>query len=106
MKPIKIGKVREFQDGEIKLFKFFAKPIAVWRKGEDFIAYENACLHMRAQLLSAGFCNSEKLTCPWHGWQYNLVTGSCLTKEGLYLKRFAVSVENDEVIVDLSNLIQ
>ncbi len=102
MKPFRIGRVCDFEEGRIKTFRFLAKPIAVWRRGNDFFAIENACLHMRAQLLNAGDLITATITCPWHGWQYELGSGTCLNQKDMFLKRYAVTIDNDEVLLDIS----
>ena len=40
----------------------------------------------------------EILACPWHGWEFDLLTGACLTdKRRLHM--YEVNVEDDEIIV-------
>ena len=35
----------------------------------------------------------EILFCPWHGWEFDLLTGACLT-DRRKLRRFSTSIEN------------
>jgi 3-phenylpropionate/trans-cinnamate dioxygenase ferredoxin subunit len=40
----------------------------------------------------------EILACPWHGWEFDLLTGACLTdKRRLHL--YEVIVQDDQIIV-------
>jgi len=43
----------------------------------------------------------EILYCPWHGWEFDLLTGACLT-DRRRLRRFPTSVEDGMIYVDLS----
>ena len=41
------------------------------------------------------------LTCPWHGYQYELRSGRCLTDPDAELDRYAVTVTGELVYVDV-----
>jgi 3-phenylpropionate/trans-cinnamate dioxygenase ferredoxin subunit len=40
----------------------------------------------------------EILACPWHGWEFDLLTGACLTDKRR-LRLYEVTVEDDQIIV-------
>ena len=40
----------------------------------------------------------EILACPWHGWEFDLLTGVCLTGRRR-LRMYEVTVEGDQIIV-------
>ena len=61
--------------------------IAIFRDGsaeqgstEDhtYRAIDNSCPHAGGAL-SQGTQDGHQVTCPWHGWQFDVRTGSCLT---------------------------
>ena len=39
--------------------------------------------------------------CPWHKWDYEIATGRCLVDEKLRVRRYAVLVEDDEIVISL-----
>jgi nitrite reductase/ring-hydroxylating ferredoxin subunit len=39
--------------------------------------------------------------CPWHKWEFEIATGRCLVDERLRVRRYAVRVDGDEVVVTL-----
>ena len=39
--------------------------------------------------------------CPWHKWDYDIATGRCLVDERLRVRRYAVRLEGEEVVVSL-----
>jgi nitrite reductase/ring-hydroxylating ferredoxin subunit len=41
----------------------------------------------------------EILNCPWHGWEYDLNTGNCLSRDDVTLPSFPVEVDEGEVFI-------
>lgn len=41
----------------------------------------------------------EILSCPWHGWEFDLVSGDCLSDDSVHLPSFPVTVVDDQIIV-------
>jgi nitrite reductase/ring-hydroxylating ferredoxin subunit len=66
--------------------------------GEVF-AVARACPH-EGYPLEEGIVVGETITCPWHGWRFDLRSGACLTA-GEDTQTFEVSIEGGEVFVDL-----
>jgi nitrite reductase/ring-hydroxylating ferredoxin subunit len=66
--------------------------------GEVF-AVARACPH-EGYPLEQGIVVGESITCPWHGWRFDLRSGACLTA-GEDTRTFPVSIRGDEVLVDL-----
>ena len=61
-----------------------------------FYVIDNTCKH-RGGPLGEGELEGDTVTCPWHGWQYNVKTGVCLTKDGIKMDCFAVKVEGGDI---------
>lgn len=64
--------------------------------GGRLIGFQSECAHMRASLAKGEIVDGV-LTCPWHGWQYDVASGECLTVAGHRLKQFRVEVVDDTV---------
>ena len=65
-----------------------------------FHAIDGICAHAGGPV-GNGELNGCIVTCPWHGWQYDVTTGRhCLT-ENIAQQSFPVSVENGDVFVEL-----
>ena len=76
--------------------------IAVFGTEDGLRAVENVCRHI-GNPLDDGFVKDGVVTCPWHGWQYDLRTGEHLTVFGRRtgLRTFPVRAEGDEVLVEV-----
>jgi len=69
-------------------------------KGEIF-ACENECPHQGSPLHS-GIVKDGHLSCPRHGYRFNLKSGACLDNPALTLKVFPAQIQGDEILVDLA----
>lgn len=74
--------------------------IAVANADGCFHALANTCAHAGGPL-GEGSLEGTSLTCPYHGWVYDVSTGDCLTSPGAKVRRYDVVVEKDAVCVKL-----
>ena len=74
--------------------------LALFRVNGGFYAVSNRCLH-RGGPLSEGELNEYKLTCPWHGWKYDVRTGAFDIIPTLKVKSFPVSEENGTLYIEV-----
>lgn len=64
-------------------------------------AVESECPHQGAPLAGATVKDGH-LSCPRHGYQFQLQDGSCKDHPEFVLKTWPVRIEGDDVIVDLA----
>ena len=67
-------KKAEVPDGTIREFQLEGKTLAISNVGGKVCAINNVCLH-RGGPLAEGELAGDVVTCPWHGWQYNVCSG-------------------------------
>ncbi len=72
--------------------------IALFNLGGTFYAIDNTCVH-RGGPLGEGDVDGEIVTCPWHGWQFNVKTGACENNPAACVKSYDVKVEGSDVKV-------
>jgi len=70
--------------------------IAIFNIEGSFFAVDNTCAH-RGGPLGEGELEGEVVTCPWHGWEYNVRTGISLTTPSASVKTYEVKVDVDDV---------
>ena len=73
--------------------------VAVFQVGADVFAVRNVCPHQHFSLLHQGEIKGFALTCPMHGWTFDLRTGKAIIGGG-NLRQYAVKVVGDEVWVE------
>lgn len=70
------------------------------RLGDRLQAFKNACAHL-GMPLDGGTIDVEAgtLTCPWHGFRYDCMSGECLTAPEAQLEPFPLRIEKGRVYV-------
>jgi nitrite reductase/ring-hydroxylating ferredoxin subunit/Fe-S cluster biogenesis protein NfuA len=71
------------------------------RVGTQVSCFHNACTHLGVPI-DSGSVKNGVLTCPYHGFQYRLTNGECLTAPEMPLQPYPVRVENGQVYIQLS----
>jgi nitrite reductase (NADH) small subunit len=74
--------------------------ITLFKTKDGVFATDGICPH-RGGPLSAGWVEAGKVFCPLHGWEFDLRTGVCPTREDRPIQCYPVRVEGDEVQVNL-----
>lgn len=87
-------------DGRIIEIIIGGTAIAVARIAGTHYAIANTCPHAGGPL-GDGKLTGTTVTCPYHGWKYDVTTGACLTQPSVNVKTFRVQVVGDAVCVEL-----
>jgi nitrite reductase/ring-hydroxylating ferredoxin subunit len=74
------------------------RPIALFNVDGSFYAIDNTCLH-RGGPVGEGDLEGVVVTCPWHGFQYDVTTGRNVLDPDVGLETFRVRVEDGDVLV-------
>ena len=99
-KIVKVADAQEIEDGKAKIVMVEGLTLAVFRIKDEFFALENKCLH-RGGPLGEGQLEGYDVTCPWHGWTYDVRTGSFEVIPPLRVRTYPVRREGESVFVEL-----
>ncbi len=72
--------------------------IAVFKVDDEIYALSNICPHQHTALIYDGFIENEYVTCPVHGWMFNLKTGKTPTGTS-GLDNYDVKIIDDQVYI-------
>ena len=97
-RDVLIGSVDEIPDGGRKIVETEHLSIGVFHRDGQWVALQNSCLH-RGGPVCTGELAGGTLTCPWHGYQYDLPTGQLLLDRTSALPIYPVSVQDGRVTV-------
>jgi nitrite reductase (NADH) small subunit len=100
MAQVKVASTAEVAAGQCKTVEANGKQIALYNVDGTFYATDNTCLH-RGGPLGEGTLNGNKVTCPWHGWEYDVTTGKNSFNPQVGVATYPVKVDGDAVMVDI-----
>ena len=94
----KVANRSDIPPGTGKVVQAGGKTVAVFNCDGQFYAVDNACKH-RGGPLGEGTVSGTSVTCPWHGWEYDVTTGACQMDASITVQAFPVTVQGDDVLV-------
>ncbi len=93
-----VASIHEIPEGRSKLFNIDGKPIAVFNIKGRYHAVLNVCPH-RGGPLCEGDLDESVISCPWHGFQFDVVSGTCMMDPMTRATTFEVKVEGDKIFI-------
>ena len=98
---VRAAKIAEVPAGAIHEFQVAGKAVAVANVAGKFYAISDVCVH-RGGPLGQGELHETVVTCPWHGWQYDVTTGKVTQNPTMGVACYATEVRDDEIFVDIT----
>ena len=95
----KIGTTGDVLPGRpARIFEVDGFEIAVWNVDGNYYAYRNVCPH-RGGPVGEGDVDGKIVTCPWHGWSYDITTGISTVNATTHLVACDLKIEGEELFV-------
>ena len=119
MPEVFVAKAAHFLDGERRIVHHGTCEIGVFHWQGQFYAYENLCVHQGGPACEGVMMhkvenvigpdrswNGQKFSadeihfvCPWHGYEYDMKTGECVSDRKLKLRKYKLVEKGDELYV-------
>ncbi len=87
----------ELTDSSGREFAIGDQVIAVFRVDGKVCATDGMCAHQGGPL-AAGDVDGSCVTCPWHGWQYDITNGCNLLTGRKMISTFPVEIRDDQAV--------
>ena len=116
---VEVGAVDEFEDGDHRIVRVGRAEVGVVRADGEFYALRNRCPHeggptcegqVEKKLVGSFVGPGERVdqqysdecivSCPWHGWSFELATGKHIGDDRIRVPTYDVVVEDGTVYVD------
>ena len=107
-----VGRVSEVPPGKRKIVEVEGRSIGVFNVHGTYVALRNRCPHQGAPLCLGSVKGmtlpsapgeylwareGEILRCPWHGWEFDLLTGKAICEpDRTHVRTYNVTVERTE----------
>jgi 3-phenylpropionate/trans-cinnamate dioxygenase ferredoxin subunit len=105
-----VARVADFDPGTRRIVKVGGRSIGVFRVGDRYFAVRNRCPHQGGPLAAGRVFrrmladgpgqvrldSSMLISCPWHGWQWDMETGEAYAPDDPRVRSYPVTVEPGE----------
>jgi nitrite reductase (NADH) small subunit len=113
-----VAQVTDIPEGTRRIVQVGDRQIGIFNVHGQYYALPNFCIHQGGPLCEGrvsgtvtanaatkwefqwGF-EGEIVTCPWHGLEFNIVTGQCVALPRRQLRTYPVVVDNGQIKVVL-----
>jgi nitrite reductase/ring-hydroxylating ferredoxin subunit len=115
---VKVGPASEFDDGDAEIIEVGRAEVGVVRADGEFYAIRNQCPHDggpvcegnvqkelvgeftgTGQRVEQQYSDTDIISCPWHGWSFELETGIHIGDDRIQVPTYEVVVEDEIVYV-------
>lgn len=97
--PHKVMMLADLPAGAARLVKVAGRSVGLYNVGGEVSAVDDICPH-RGAVLSQGEFTNDVVTCPLHGWRFNVKTGASCDIPGVKVAVLSVKVENGEIWIE------
>ncbi len=97
---VKVARVEDVPPGTVMHVRAGEEEIALANVDGEVYALQGHCLHLQGPL-GEGRLEDSVLTCPWHGWQYDVKTGLNEFDHAIRLRTYEVRVEDGDVEIEV-----
>jgi nitrite reductase/ring-hydroxylating ferredoxin subunit len=98
---VRVAAAEDVKPGQGIVAEANGKTLAVFNVDGTIHAINNTCCH-REGPLGEGELVGDIVTCPWHGWRFNVTTGACMNNPSAQVEAYEVKIEGEDVKVLLS----
>lgn len=95
---VRLAGIQAIPPGTGRAFAVGRYEIAVFNIDGAFYAIENSCPHQGGPL-AEGWLEGPLVTCPWHGWCFDVRSGKMTLGEFAGVPRFEVQVQAEQLYV-------
>jgi nitrite reductase/ring-hydroxylating ferredoxin subunit len=116
---IEVGTEDSFPEGAVTIVEIDSREIGIIRMNGAFYALRNVCPHQFGPVCSGMLrpllvgsesragelsCDHSRpvITCPWHGWEFFVDSGSAVWDENYKVRTYPVTVQDGRVYVTIS----
>ena len=97
---VRAARKDEIPAGTVREFQLAGKTLAIANVNGQFVAIDNTCLH-RGGPLGEGTLSGKTVTCPWHGWQYDMTTGKLVNNPTVGVACYALEVRGEDIWAEI-----
>ena len=95
---VRVASTSDIPAGQGRMFEVKGRQVAVFNVGGEFHAIDNVCEHQGGPL-AEGEIDGCVVTCPWHGWTYDVRTGIAPDDPKTQVERYDLRVDGNDISI-------
>ena len=95
-----IASVEDVPAGTARELVVGQRIVALFNVDGQYYALDGVCPHQGGPL-GSGTLSGCIVTCPWHGWQFDVTTGQHQTRASMVHTQFPVKTDGGSIFVDV-----
>jgi len=99
---VTVARVGDIPPGSGRKVTVDGRWVALFHLGGEYHAIDHLCLH-RGGPLADGAVRDGVVTCPWHGWQFDVRTGTMVQDPVVGVTRHETRLVGDDIQVRLTD---
>ncbi|NUN16639.1 MAG: Rieske 2Fe-2S domain-containing protein [Myxococcales bacterium] len=99
MAEFKIARLRDLSEGCGLQVDVGGDAVALFRVQGKVYATSGTCPH-KGGPLGDGEVNNGYVSCPWHGWQFEIMTGQCHGRASKSIITYPVRVDSEYIYIE------
>lgn len=111
-----VARISDIEPGQCRIVEVKRHSVGIFNVNGTFVAVLNICPHELAPVCRGRVSGTtlpsppgeyrwgrdcEILSCPWHGWEFDLLTGEALADPKVRVRRYPTEVQDGTVYVVL-----
>lgn len=97
---VRVAASSELLPGQGRVVRADDLEVALFNVDGSFYAIGNTCRH-RGGPLGEGSLEGSVVTCPWHGWEYDVTSGVSRVNPAMRVPVYRTQVKGDDVFIEL-----
>jgi nitrite reductase/ring-hydroxylating ferredoxin subunit len=98
---VKIAKMQDIPEKEGQRFDVDGLDIVVFKINGEIFVINNLCPHQHAPVLFEGGLNGYALSCPLHGWVFDLKSGQSSNGQSK-LKKYPHKLDDEDILIEIN----
>ena len=96
---ITVAGANDISSGQSKVFEVKGNQVAVCNINGNYYAFANICPH-RGGPVGEGEIEGTVITCPWHGWAFDITTCVNTMNPLAKLTKYDIKIDNNELKIN------
>ena len=97
---MRVGQLSELPSGQLSEVRVGVDTYVLCNHDGTVHCFSGICPHAGGPL-GQGAMHGEMIVCPWHGWEFNCVSGANDEDEDVVLERFQTIIDAGEIYIDV-----